>query len=167
MMELVLQYYDGERRTALIAIGVGVVYLVLATALWQMSIETSFPRGMARVFLIAAVFLLSAGGIYTRVVNSRMQTARKTYSNVAESQIRQSETARMSPLVKSGFIRGLLAWATAFVVGITMFMRATAPVRSGVGMALILVGALGLCLEALSMQGNRRYLHSIETRDLG
>ena len=164
MIELVLQYYDSERRTALVAMGIGIVFLITTWALWQTSSLGTLSRGIAHVFLIAALFQLDAGFVYTRLVSSRATAAGKSYASASEHDITQHEIVRMSRIVKSGFIRGLLAYSALVLGGLALLVLSDSAARHGAGLALLIVGVLGLCVETFSMQSNRGYLSALLAR---
>jgi hypothetical protein len=165
MMELIQRYYVAERHTALVAIAIGVVLVLLALFLWRASPGPSIPRGMAHVFLVAALFQIGAGSVYTLTVNNRAAAAAKSYSGYSEHDIKQKETARMEHVVKTGFRNGLVIYTLLVVTGLGMLLLSLdEPGRKGVALALMVVGVLGHSVEAFSLQANRQYLHAVEAQ---
>lgn len=165
MMELIRGYYAGERYTATVAMGIGAVLLLLSLFLWRSASGASLARGMVHVFVLAGLFQLAAGFGYFVVVGNRAQEAVKIYSGYSEQKIRQQETARMEGVIKSGYRGGLVAYTALIVIGLTMLLLSIdVPARKGVALALLIVGVLGHCVEAFSMQANRQYLSAVENR---
>lgn len=165
MMELILGYYAGERHTAILAMGIGAVLLLLALVLWRTSSGVSLARGMVHVFLIAGLFQVVAGFGYSMVVNKRVHEAEQSYSGHTEHDIKQQEIARMRRVIKSGYRGGLVAYTALILVGIALLLLSIdVPARKGIALALLIVGVLGHCVEAFSMQANRQYLKVVETR---
>jgi vacuolar-type H+-ATPase subunit I/STV1 len=168
MMELIQRYYTAERHTAMLAIGIGVLLILMALILWPASAAASLARGMAYVFLVAGLFQTGAGLGYAVVVGNRSQEAAQVYSARVERDIKQLETARMEALVKSGYIGGLAMYTGLLLSGLVLLLLSVdAPTRKGVALALMIVGVLGCCLEAYSMRANRQYLQAVAARTTG
>ncbi|MES2262587.1 MAG: hypothetical protein V4724_29025 [Pseudomonadota bacterium] len=167
MMELIQRYYAAERQTAMVATGIAVVLILISLLLWRTSSAASLARGVSYVFLVAGLFQSAAGFGYSIVAGNRSQQAAKVYSGHAERDIRQQETARMKGVVKSGYIGGLVTYTALLLVGfVLLLLSVDASARKGVALALMVVGVLGLCVEAFSMQANRQYLTAVEARSI-
>lgn len=165
MMELVQRYYATERHTAMVAIGTGVVLILLSLVLWRASSAAALARGMAYVFLVAGLFQFGAGFGYSIVVSNRAQEVKEIYSSHTERDIKWQEAARMERVVKSGYIGGLVTYTVLLLVGLALLLLSIdAPTRKGVALALMIVGVLGHSVEAFSMQANRQYLKAVETQ---
>lgn len=168
MMEIVQQYYAAERQFALWCLGIGIALVLLSLILWRTSAAPSLASGMAYALLIAGIFQAVAGAGYIVLVNSRATEAAKTYRGQSEAEIKQQEVARMRKVLKSGYAGGLVTYTALLLLGVALvFVSDGAPRWKGVASGLLIVGGLGHCIEAFSMQANRQYLQAIETWFLG
>lgn len=168
MMELVQRYYVGERHTALAALGIGLALVLIALALWRTSGVTSLARGMAYVLFIAGTLQATAGLSYAIVTGNRSTAAVRMYSGHTEEDVQQRESNRMRKVLSSSYTGGLVTYTVLLLFGVVLvFASRNAPTWKGVALALMVVGVLGHCVEAFSMQANRRYLANIETWPAG
>lgn len=168
MIELIQRYYSGERHTALVAMVMGVGLLLVALLLWRNSAVVSLPRGLAHVFLIAGLFYSCAGFGYTFVASNRAVQATQRYSGHSESDIKQQETTRMRQVLRSSFNGGLVIHTLLILGGLGLLVLSMdVPTRKGVALALMVIGVLGHCVEAFSMQFNRQYLQAVEALPVG
>ncbi|WP_322014895.1 hypothetical protein [Paraburkholderia sp. J12] len=167
MIELMQRYYAAERHTAMGAMAVGIALMLLSLLLWKTASTGSLARGMAYVFIVAGLFQFGAGVGYSVVVKARAEEAVLFYSGHDERDIKREETARMERVIKSSFVGGLVTYTVLLLFGLALLLLSIdAPTRKGVALALMIVGVLGHCIEAFSMQENRQYLMTIETRSI-
>lgn len=162
MLELIQRYYDTERHAAMVSVAMGVALLVLAAGLCRTSTSPSLARGMAGVFLAAGLLQASAGSAYAVVASQRAQAAATLHAGAGERQIARQERDRMARVLGSGFTGGVATYTTLLLAGLALVLSfAALPTRKGLGLALMVVGSLGHCLEAFSMQANRRHLDHV------
>ena len=165
MIEIVLQYYANERQFALVGVGIGVVLVILAAILWRTSEVASLGAGMAYFLMIAGMLQATASFSYMRLVNRRAELVAKTYVGQSEAEIKRQELVRMHRVLKSGYTGALVTYSAFLLIGAALvFIAGDVPIWKGVALALMIVGVIGHCIEAFSMQENRQYLHEVDSR---
>lgn len=163
MLELVQRYYATERQLAFLGATAGIVLLLAAFLLWRGAATTPLFKGMAYALVVAGLLLAGSGLGYAAVTGKRAPAALAAYAGQSAEHIRQQEKTRMAKVLASGYTGGLATFTAMLLMGLVLiFMVHDASPWKGVGLALLVTGALGHCLEANSRFINQRYLQTIQ-----
>src|SRR4051812_44488262 len=107
MIELVQQYYRGERHTALLGIALGVGLIAAASLLWRTAAAGSVGRGAAYALVVAGLGYAALGGGYIPVAAGRAADAAAVYARLPERAVADQEAARVRDALQSAFRRPL------------------------------------------------------------
>lgn len=164
MLELVQRYYAAERQTALLGAAIGIALLLAAFVLWRGAAAASLYRGMAHALLASGLLLAGSSLGYAAIAGNRAPAAVAAYGGQSDEQIRRREVTRMEKVLASGYAGGLALFTALLLAGlILVFTAQDGSAWKGVGLALLVTGVLGHCIEANSRLVNWRYLQTIRT----
>jgi len=163
MTELILGYYQGEKNTALIALAIGIAFLLLTVVLffvWYKSDQ--LIKGLAWTFLVAGLFwtLAGVGGInYAGKKVQEVQTL-----NHSDTELRNAEVERMEKVFETGLAYrvAMIMFSGLIIVGlIIILINPTNLVLKGVALGMLIFGAVGHTTEVFSMRKNKAYQEKV------
>ncbi len=148
-------YYAGERSGALLLGIVGVPLLAIAMLVWRTSLPASVGRGLAIPLLLFGLFSVSVGFPLAYAGQKRLEENSRQYM-----EHREEFLAREIPHMEGVRARWLyvrIVWTLIAASGIVTIFAARKGTWLGVGAGLLLLGAIGHLLEAVSYERNERY----------
>lgn len=164
MIEYIIQYYQSERNTALIATVIGILFVLSAFVLPKYFGNDKLIKGLSYAFWGASLFFLAAG-ISVAIHNTRKTEEMKLLSQT-NLELQQSESKRMELVIKDGYHSALILFSTLVVVGLVVVLISSNDLWKGIGLGLLIIGTVGHSTEAFSMQKNKAYLQKIQSLKL-
>lgn len=161
MIEHIVQYYQSERNTALIATVIGAIFFISAFALPKYLGNDKLIKGLSYAFWGASLFFLTAG--VSVVVHNNRKIEEAKFLSQTNLELQQSEFKRMELVVQKGYRSALILFSTLVVSGLVFVLFSPNDLWKGIGLGLLIIGTVGHGTEAFSMQKNKAYQQRINS----
>ncbi|HRH69147.1 MAG TPA: hypothetical protein PLB89_06555 [Flavobacteriales bacterium] len=154
------EYYKGERLGAIWFAVVGVVLLLLSLFIWKQSPPVSMGRGLLIPLLCVGLGGTIAGPLLLRTNNDRLVRLPQEYSLDPQAFI-EKETVRLEQ-VGRWWLPLKLIWTVLIIVGLVLAFMGTTPYWKGLGLGLLLIGALGHVVDGFAHERANIYLDHLD-----
>lgn len=161
MIEHIIQYYQSERNTALIATVIGILFFISAFVLPKYLGNDKLIKGLSYAYWGASLFFLIAG-VSVAIHNNRKIEEVKLLSQT-NLELQQSESKRMELVIQKGYRSALILFSTLVVVGLIVLLMSPNDLWKGIGLGLLIIGTVGHGTEAFSIQKNKAYQQKIDS----
>jgi hypothetical protein len=163
MIELILGYYQGEKNTALIALGIGILFLLLTAFLFFAHYKTDqLVKGLVWAFLVAGLFWTLAGVGATNYAGKKIADTQQLSHN--ETDLRASEVERMEKVFTTGvaYKVAMIMFSGLIVIGlIIILINPSNLILKGVALGMLIFGTVGHTTEVFSMRKNQSYYNNV------
>jgi hypothetical protein len=150
------EYYQGERLGAICYTIAGIVFLLLAFAIWKVAAPGTITRGLFIPCLIIGVLGAGAGPFLLRSNNDRLERLPKEYQADPQGFIAK-ETTRMAG-VHRAWLPLKMAWTVLIVIGVSLAFVGGTPIWKGVGIGILLIGTVGHVVDGIASERSRIYI---------
>lgn len=152
-------YYKGERLGAICYTVGGIVFLLLALAIWKVAAPGTITRGMLIPVAIVGVLGCGVGPLLWRSNNDRLDRFPKEIA-ADEHGFFQKETARMAG-VHRAWLPLKITWTVLLAIGVCLAFIGGTPIWKGVGLGLILIGTVGHVVDGIASERSRIYVEQL------
>ncbi|MCB0808775.1 MAG: hypothetical protein KDB96_05800, partial [Flavobacteriales bacterium] len=149
-LEHLTEYYRGERLGAICYTVAGILFLLLAFAVWRVAAPGTITRGMLMPLVVIAVLGTVAGPLLWRSNIERLVRLPQEYL-VARESARMEGVERMWMPLK-------IAWTALIFLGLSLAFLGGRPTWKGVGLGILLIGALGHIVDGIASERSRIYV---------
>lgn len=153
------EYYKGERLGAICYTIGGMVFLLLAFAIWKVAAPGAITRGMLVPVAIVGLLGAGAGPFLLRSNNDRLVRFPKEIA-ADEQAFLQKESARMAG-VHRAWLPLKMAWTMLLLIGVVLAFVGGTPIWKGVGLGLLLIGAVGHTVDGIASERSRIYVEQL------
>ncbi len=153
------EYYKGERLGAICYTVGGIVFLLLAFAIWKVAEPGTITRGMLVPVLIVGVLGAAAGPFLLRSNNQRLERFPKEITADAKAFL-ATEGARMTG-VHNTWLPLKIAWTVLLIAGVCLAFMGGTPTWKGVGLGLMLIGTIGHTVDGIASERSRIYVERL------
>ncbi|WP_020531224.1 hypothetical protein [Flexithrix dorotheae] len=160
MIEYMYQYYQSERSTAILAVAIGVVFLITSFLFFQYFGNYKLVKGLLYTLCGAGLFFLVTGVVVTIHNNRKMEEV--ALSPQTNFVLHQSEKARIQLVLTTGYRFSLILFSTLVVGGLSIILTFSNDLWKGIGLGLLIVGTVGHVMEDFSMQKNQAYQQKLD-----
>ena len=155
MKDIILNYYQTEKSTAIVAILIGLLFITAGSILLWKYRDFPLQKGLMYVFFVAGLFFSIGGYAYKLQVDKSLMNAELLPNN--DSELHKTEKVRINKVLASSYTASLI-WFTALILaGLCVRFISPKEIVQGVGIGLILFGTVGHLAEAFSIQSNKSY----------
>jgi hypothetical protein len=156
------EYYKGERLGAICYTIAGVVFLLLAFAIWKVATPGTITRGLLVPCLIIGVLGAGTGPFLLKRNNERLVRLPEEYRNDPKAFVAK-ETARMAG-VHRAWMPLKITWTVLIIIGVALAFRGGTPTWKGVGLGLLLIGTVGHVVDGIASERSRIYIEQLPTQ---
>lgn len=153
------EYYKGERLGAICYTVGGIVFLLLAFAIWKVAEPGTITRGMLVPVAMVGLLGAGAGPLLLRSNNQRLEQFPKEIS-VDAAAFRAKEAPRMNGVHKT-WLPLKIAWTVVLIAGVCLAFMGGTPIWKGVGLGLLLIGTVGHTVDGIASERSRIYLEQL------
>jgi uncharacterized integral membrane protein len=154
------EYYKGERLGAIWFTIVGVLLLLLSLFIWKQSPPVSMGRGLLLPLLFVGICGTIAGPLLMRSNNDRLVRLPQEY-HADEQAFITKESARLEGVAR-WWLPLKITWTLFIVVGLVLAFIGTTPYWKGIGLGLLLIGALGHVVDGFAHERANIYLDHLD-----
>ena len=154
------EYYKGERLGAIWFTIVGVALLLLSLFIWKQSPPVSMGRGLLYPLLFVGICCIIAGPLLMRSNKDRLVRFPQEYQ-VDEQAFIIKETARLEG-VGRWWLPLKITWSLIILVGLVLAFIGTTPYWKGLGLGLLLIGAIGHVVDGFAHERANVYLDHLD-----
>ena len=155
-LEHLTEYYRGERLGAICYTVAGILFLLLAFAVWRVAAPGTITRGMLMPLVVIAVLGSVAGPLLWRSNIERLVRLPQEYLADADALVAR-ESARMEG-VERMWMPLKITWTALIVLGLSLAFLGGRPTWKGVGLGILLIGALGHIVDGIASERSRIYV---------
>ena len=150
-----LTYFRGERFNGVAMTVAGVVFLTLALLVWKQAAPASMARGLVLPLCFLTFAGLGGGPYFWWSGAQRLERFPQELRNEPSTFLEQ-ESARMAG-VNRIWLPLKITWTVLLVIGAFLAFRGTEPLWKGLGLGLILIGAMGHVVDGFASDRAQRY----------
>lgn len=154
-----LSYYQGERTGSIIALCAGLVLLVVVLFIRQRSTTGSFSRGLLWPWLIVGGLLTASAPFMWMNNHRRLERMPVELQSDARAFV-EKDLARMH-IVNQAWLPLKVFWTLLVVAGLGLTFTGRAPHWKGLGMAVLLIGALGHVADGIASRNAEQYTRQL------
>lgn len=154
------EYYRGERLGGIVFTFVGALLLVCAVLLWTQGTPGSMARGMLVPILLVGLGGAAGGPFLVRSNTARLERMPQELKADAAAFI-ATDHARMIGVNKA-WIPLKIFWTVLLAGGVVLAFQGGAPYWKGLGLALLLAGALGHMADGFAHERANVYTQRLE-----
>lgn len=154
------EYYKGERLGAICYTVGGIVFTLLAFAIWKVAEPGTITRGMLIPVAIVGVLGCVVGPLLLRSNNQRLEDFAKEITTDATA-FHTKESTRMAGVHRTWFPLKV-AWTVLLAAGVILAFVGGTPIWKGVGLGLLLIGAVGHTVDGIASERSRIYVEQLE-----
>lgn len=154
------EYYKGERLGAICYTIGGIVFLLLAIAIWKVAAPGTITRGMLVPITIVGLLGAGAGPFLLRSNNGRLDRFPKEYAADAKTFV-EKETKRMSG-VHRNWLPLKVMWTVLLAVGVGLAFFGASPTWKGVGLGVLVIGTVGHVVDGIASQRSWLYVEQLQ-----
>lgn len=151
-----LTYYRGERLNAIAMLIAGLVFLALFLLVWRQAAPGSMARGLLIPLALLAVIGAGGGPFLLKSNNARLNQLPKELAADPPAFIAK-DAARITG-VNRYWIPLKITWTAILVVGVILAFAGGSPYWKGLGIGLVLIGAMGHAIDGFASERAYRYL---------
>ncbi|HPF68224.1 MAG TPA: hypothetical protein P5027_12715 [Flavobacteriales bacterium] len=153
------EYYKGERLGAICFTVAGILFLLLAFAVWRVAAPGTITRGMLVPLLVIAVLGSVAGPLLWRSNMDRLVRLPQEYLADADALVTR-ESARMEG-VERMWMPLKITWTVLLAAGLLLAFRGGTPTWKGVGLGILLIGTVGHIVDGIASERSRTYVERL------
>lgn len=153
------EYYKGERLGAICYTVGGIVFLLLAIAIWKVAEPGTITRGMLIPVALVGVLGTVAGPLLVRSNNQRLANFAKEITDDRAAFLAK-EVPRMAGVHRT-WLPLKVAWTVLLVAGAALAFTGGTPIWKGVGLGLLLIGAVGHTVDGIASERSRIYVEQL------
>ncbi len=161
-MDFIKTYFTAEKNESLIFLAFGIVtiaFSVYALVRWG----DSFYKGFAvPVILIGIIQLVVGGSVYIRT-DKQVAALEKLYQQNPAA-FAEAETPRMETVMKNFAMYKIVEVAFVVIGLLLIFLASSKEFWLGVGVGMLLQGALMLTADIFAERRGKEYIHAIRKR---
>lgn len=154
-----LTYYRGERNGSIIALCAGLALLIIVLLIRQRSVPGSFSRGLFWPWLIIGGLLTASAPFMWMNNDRRLERMPQELRADARSFV-EKDLARMHQ-VNRAWMPLKVFWTLLVVGGAVLAFAGRAPNWKGVGLAILLIGALGHLADGIASRNAEHYTRQL------
>lgn len=153
------EYYKGERLGAICYTVGGVVFLLLAFAIWKVAEPGTITRGMLIPVAVVGVLGTLAGPLLLRSNNQRLADFAQEIGNDRAAFLAK-ELPRMTGVHRT-WLPLKIVWTVLLAAGVVLAFVGGTPIWKGVGLGLLLIGAVGHTVDGIASERSRIYVEQL------
>lgn len=161
-LDLMHDYFKGERAEALLFIAPLGVASLIASAYLFLGARDVFSRGVGVPCLVLGLLLTGVGGSVALRTASQVSTFEARYQANATSAVKE-ELARMRK-VNAAWPTYLAFWVGFAVAGIALRFGLRSDFAQGLGVALVFFGGAGMIIDGFAERRARPYTAALEAQ---
>lgn len=159
VLQHMTEYYKGERLGAICYTIGGIVFLLLALAIWKVAVPGTITRGMLIPVTVLGVLGTAMGPLLVRSNNVRLERFPKEYAADANAFV-ERDSERMAG-VHRAWLPLKITWTVLIAAGVCLAFFGT-PTWKGVGLGLLLIGTVGHVVDGIASERSRIYIEQLE-----
>lgn len=159
LLHSMTEYYKGQRLGAICYTVGGVVFLLLAFAIWKVAEPGTITRGMLIPVLVVGVLGAVAGPLLLRSNNQRLVNFAKEIA-ADHTAFHAKESARMTGVHRT-WLPLKIVWTLLLAVGVVLAFAGGTPLWKGIGLGLLLIGAVGHAVDGIASERSRIYVEHL------
>lgn len=159
LLQHMTEYYKGERLGAICYTIGGIVFLLLAFAIWKVAAPGTITRGMLVPVAVVGLLGAGAGPFLLRSNNERLERFPKEYAADANA-FRAKESSRMAG-VHRAWLPLKITWTALLAVGVLLAFFGGSPTWKGIGLGLLLIGTVGHTVDGIASERSRIYVEQL------
>lgn len=162
MKKQIIDYYLSEKQWSTYGLWIAIAVVLLSVVLWKTASAHGMQRGVSYALSAGGLLFMVAAGLTIGYNNQRISKAEQMPGK-NDLVLQQQEITRMENVMKNAYETGLISFSIALLTGFVLLFIFKTPVGKGIALGVLLFGAYGLMMEALSMRQNGAYLQQIKT----
>lgn len=156
-----LTYYRGERLNAIAMLIAGLVFLALFLLVWRQAAPGSMARGLLYPLALLALIGIGAGPFLLKSNNARLERLPQELARDPDAFIAK-DTVRITGVNKA-WLPLKATWTAVLLVGVALAFAGGTPYWKGLGIGLVLVGAMGHAIDGFASDRAYRYLERLRS----
>jgi hypothetical protein len=158
MTTYIKQYYQSERNMALLAVSIGVVFLLIGWSTLRQQSSEHLNRGFAYTMLVCGVLSLTAIGMVFQTGKKMTEAAAYTQPN---RELQQTEIQRIEKVLATGYRVSSVVASGMILVGLALLLSSTSSLLRGIGLGILMLGTTLHGIDFISINKHRDYLHTL------
>jgi uncharacterized membrane protein YkgB len=159
MTDYIKHYYQSERNMALLAVGIGVVFLFIGWSTLRQPGSAHLNRGFAYTMLVWGVLSLMGLGM---VFQSNQKMAQATTYSQPNLQLQQTELRRIETVLATGYRVSTLMALGMILLGLALLLFSPGSPLRGIGLGILVMGTTLHAIDFLSTNKHKAYYQAVK-----